>query len=561
MSQAKGKSQASKGKHLKNSLEYILNPEKTEKGTLIGGSHILSDTDFAFEKMLETKRIMDERFGYKKTEGRQGYHFVLSFSPKDDVAPEMAMEITERFIKNYIPDYESVYAVHTDRKHLHSHIVFNSVNLINGQKYRYENGDWAKIIQPITNRLCKEYGLSTIELEDYDKRKSKKKSITQLIQEDVEECLKKVKSKTQFDHEMEKRGYTIKRKGKNGQNLKNVTVIPPKTGKKDPKGHRLKGEQKKTFDSLPEHFKDIKAEKKKTEEKVQDKTKKILSEQATRLLLSQIDNRKKNKEDKGVADWEEDRMDKDGIEEETEEEDYQEENHRNQQYEDHRKNTDRNTYSNSNDGEKADFTDQKKEKVFYHVKFKQTKVKVDMAGRYLIRDLRYRKNGRYYQEYVKFDLTRKKIKYLHNHSIKTMEDLRNRKVALQKAAEKLESKKIMLWKERYPYKKLFDCYKRLEALRIPVQLYRDGDITFQGEYEEMRKLIDKIHKSGMKPEELKALYERMHGQLSEIGQLEHELKKEMALCDAIEKDSKKKQAQQLEQNQQKQNKRKTKKVR
>lgn len=558
MSQAKGKSQASKGKHLKNSLEYILNPEKTEKGTLIGGSHILSDTDFAFEKMLETKRIMDERFGYKKTEGRQGYHFVLSFSPKDDVTPEMAMEITERFIKNYIPDYESVYAVHTDRQHLHSHIVFNSVNLINGQKYRYENGDWAKIIQPITNRLCEEYGLSTIDLEDYDKRKSKKKTITQLIEEDIEECLKKVKSRTQFDHEMEKRGYTVKRKGARGQDLKNVTVIPPKTEKKDPKGHRLKGEQKKIFDSLPEHFKEIKTEKKKkTEEKAQDKTKNILSEQATRLLLSQIDNKKKKKEGKGGADWEEDRMDKDGIEEE----DYQEKNHRNQQYEDHRKNTDRNTYSNSNNGENADCKNQKKEKIFYHVRFKQTKVTVDMAGRYLIRDLRYRRNGRYYQEYVKFDLTRKKIKYLHNHSIRTIEDLQNRKVALQKAAEKLESKKIMLWKERYPYKKLFDCYKRLEALRIPVQLYRDGDTTFLGEYEEMRKLIDKIHKSGMKLEELKALYERMHGQLSEIGQLEHELKKEMALCEAIEEDSKKKQAQQLEQNQQKQNKRKIKKVR
>lgn len=550
MSQAKGKSQASKGKHLKNSLEYILNPEKTEKGTLIGGNHILPDADFAFEKMLETKRIMDERFGYKKMEGRQGYHFVLSFSPKDDVTPEMAMEITERFIKNYIPDYESVYAVHTDRQHLHSHIVFNSVNLINGQKYRYENGDWAKIIQPITNRLCKEYGLSIIELEDYDK--SKKKGITQLIQEDVEECLKKVKSRTQFDHEMEKRGYTVKRKGARGQDLKNVTVIPPKTGKKEPKGHRLKGEQKKIFDSLPEHFKENKTEKKKkTEEKAQDKTKKILSKQATGLLLSQIDNKKKKKEDKGGADWEEDRMDKDGIGEETEQESYQEENYRNWQYEDH------------------NFTSPKKEKVFYHVKFKQTKVTVDMAGRYLIRDLRYRRNGRYYQEYVKFDLTRKKIKYLHNHSIRTMEDLQNRKVALQKAAEKLESKKIMLWKERYPYKKLFDCYKRLEALRIPVQLYRDGDTTFQGEYEEMRKLIDKIHKSGMKPEELKALYERIHGQLSEIGQLEHELKKEMALCEAIENDSiqDKKRSRQLEAeekkeaNEKKQNKRKIKKVR
>lgn len=552
MSQAKGKSQASKGKHLKNSLEYILNPEKTEMGTLIGGNHILPDADFAFEKMLETKRVMEERFGRKKTEGRQGYHFVLSFSPKDNITPEMAIEITEKFIKNYIPDYESVYAVHTDRKHLHSHIVFNSVNMVNGLKYHYENGDWAKIIQPITNHLCEEYGLSTIELEDYDKRKSKKKSITEVIKEDVEECLKKVKSKTQFDHEMEKRGYTIKRKGAKGQDLKNVTVIPPKTGDKEPKGHRLKGEQKEIFDSLPEHFKDIKTEKKKTtEKKAKDKKENILSDKVTGLLLSQINTKKKQAEHKGGADWEEDRMDKDGTEDFEEESYQEEENYNNQEFKERGKNTDRSPHFNYG------------EKIFYHVKFRQTKIKIDLSGKYLLKDFRYRKNGRYYQEYVKFDLTRRKIKYLHNHSIKTIEDLRNRKDALQKAAERLESMKKGIWEERFPYKKLFSYYKQLEALRIPVQLYRDGDTTFSEEYKEMRELIDKVRKSGMKLEELKALYERIHGQLSEIGKLEHELKKEMALCETIEKDSlqHKKQAQQLEQSEKKQTKRKVKRTR
>ena len=38
--------------------------------------------------------------------------------------------------------------------HVHSHIVFNSVSFVDGKKYRYEKGDWAKYIQPITNKLC-----------------------------------------------------------------------------------------------------------------------------------------------------------------------------------------------------------------------------------------------------------------------------------------------------------------------------------------------------------------------------------------------------------------------
>jgi len=46
------------------------------------------------------------------------------------------------------------------------YIIFNSVSFLTGKKYRYEKGDWAKYIRPITNRLCDKYGLSTITIED-----------------------------------------------------------------------------------------------------------------------------------------------------------------------------------------------------------------------------------------------------------------------------------------------------------------------------------------------------------------------------------------------------------
>lgn len=44
--------------------------------------------------------------------------------------------------------------------------MFNSVSFRDGKKYHYKKGDWERYIQPITNRLCEEYGLSTIELEE-----------------------------------------------------------------------------------------------------------------------------------------------------------------------------------------------------------------------------------------------------------------------------------------------------------------------------------------------------------------------------------------------------------
>lgn len=146
------------GKHLRAALAYITVPEKTQQGRLVAGINCVPE--FAFEQMKETKRK------YGKLDKRQGYHLVLSFK-ENEVTPDTAMELTSRFVKEYLgSEYEAVYAVHDNTRHIHAHIVFNSVSFLTGKKYRYEKGDWAREIQPITNRLCQEYGLSTIEIED-----------------------------------------------------------------------------------------------------------------------------------------------------------------------------------------------------------------------------------------------------------------------------------------------------------------------------------------------------------------------------------------------------------
>ena len=48
------------------------------------------------------------------------------------------------------------------------------MNYHNGRKYRYEKGDWAKKIQSITNRLCEEYGLSTIDIEEHGRKRNER---------------------------------------------------------------------------------------------------------------------------------------------------------------------------------------------------------------------------------------------------------------------------------------------------------------------------------------------------------------------------------------------------
>lgn len=86
---------------------------------------------------------------------------------------DTAFEVIGKFAKEYLGrDYEALYAVHDNTEHVHGHIIFNSVSFRDGRKYRYKKGDWAREIQPITNRLCEEYGLSTIEISEDRAKKS-----------------------------------------------------------------------------------------------------------------------------------------------------------------------------------------------------------------------------------------------------------------------------------------------------------------------------------------------------------------------------------------------------
>lgn len=147
---------------IKNCINYIFNPLKTENFKYVGANNLIlfshNRTEEAYEQFMATKDM------YGKTLGRQAYHYKLSFAEGDDVPPELAMKITKEFCERYLGEYESVYSVHTNTKYIHSHIVFNSVNMATGYKYHYKDGDWRKYIQPIVNDICLKYKLSYIEL-------------------------------------------------------------------------------------------------------------------------------------------------------------------------------------------------------------------------------------------------------------------------------------------------------------------------------------------------------------------------------------------------------------
>ena len=191
-----------------------MNPEKTQGGRLVGA--INCQADMAFEQMMDTKK----QFG--KTDKRQGYHIILSFK-EDEVEPDRAFEITQKFVAEYLGDaYEAVFVVHDNTDHVHSHIVFNSVSFVDGKKYRYEKGDWAKYIQPITNKLCQEYGLSIIDVEDGSKEKQHENYKdwseyregsfvwADMIKRDLDACILQANDFSGFLELLSEKGYEVK---------------------------------------------------------------------------------------------------------------------------------------------------------------------------------------------------------------------------------------------------------------------------------------------------------------------------------------------------------------
>ena len=197
--------------HLKNALEYIQNPDKTEECVLMGSINCLPDT--AFKQMEETKNI------FHKNSKRQGYHVIISFSPEEKVTAEQAMYVLEHFAKDVLgDDYEAVYAVHTDREHMHGHLIWNSVSMTTGKMYNSPKGNWKNHLQPITNKYCDELGLSIMPAEYSRNPKNisrdkweREMSMKEIILRDAKMCAYAAGNVEHFKYLMKRLGYVFKK--------------------------------------------------------------------------------------------------------------------------------------------------------------------------------------------------------------------------------------------------------------------------------------------------------------------------------------------------------------
>lgn len=202
----------SKRMRLDKLIRYVQNPDKTDDAVFTYCQYC--DPRDAAKQMQATK----ERYG--KTDGIQAFHIIQSFSP-DEITPELAHELGIRFIKEHLSDYEVVLGTHVDKEHIHNHITLNSVSFKTGRKYHSTAQSYYQQIRKISDRLCKEYGLSVvmetsgkgITYAEWKLHEAGLLILRELFDQDVEECLSQAMNLGGFYALMEDHGYTVRHHG------------------------------------------------------------------------------------------------------------------------------------------------------------------------------------------------------------------------------------------------------------------------------------------------------------------------------------------------------------
>ena len=163
----KGKSVAA---CLKSRTDYAQNPDKTQQGELVS-SYECSPLTVDEEFML-SKRQYELVTGRRQKSDVIAYQIRQSFKPGEITAEEankVGYELAMRFTKG---KYAFIVATHTDREHIHNHIIYNSTALDSTRKFR----DFllsGLAVQRLSDLICLEHQLSVIEIKPYRERQKR----------------------------------------------------------------------------------------------------------------------------------------------------------------------------------------------------------------------------------------------------------------------------------------------------------------------------------------------------------------------------------------------------
>ncbi|WP_129732053.1 relaxase/mobilization nuclease domain-containing protein [Ectobacillus funiculus] len=190
--------------------------------------------EYAKSQMKATREL------WGKNDGIQAHHIIQSFKP-GEVTPEQANEIGQELAKEIAKGHEAVVYTHTDKDHVHNHIIINSVNYENGRKYNASKEELYRI-REVSDRLCQERNLSVVkEYTGPTRYTLAEKSLLEKGKDSWKDEIRQVidyerqysKTYEDFKHNLtEKYGIEVKERGKN------ITFTHPDNGMKV-RGSRL----------------------------------------------------------------------------------------------------------------------------------------------------------------------------------------------------------------------------------------------------------------------------------------------------------------------------------
>lgn len=147
-------------------INYVCNKEKTTDKLISGKDCMPESCEYEF---AEVKKA----FG--KTDGRTYYHMIQSFSPDDRITPEQAHEVGMQMAELF-KGYQVLVVTHTNKAHIHNHLVINSVNFENGKKLTISNQELEEI-KNYSNSICLKNGWDVTEAKTRRNRNPKWKQI------------------------------------------------------------------------------------------------------------------------------------------------------------------------------------------------------------------------------------------------------------------------------------------------------------------------------------------------------------------------------------------------
>ena len=181
------------------------------------------------------REMMDIKKHFEKTGGTIAYHGYQSFA-EGEVTPQQAHSIGVALATELWGDrFQVLVATHLDKEsHLHNHFVINTVSFKDGKKFFRSEGDY-RMMQELSDRLCKEAGLSVVKNHEGRGRsyaewmadQGGKPTIRSGIRNDIDLAVLQSVTGRQFVNILESMGYELKLYTESGNLLKYPALKPP----------------------------------------------------------------------------------------------------------------------------------------------------------------------------------------------------------------------------------------------------------------------------------------------------------------------------------------------